>query len=86
MSLSYPNIGTKPDSHHKKSVRLVCECPSKCSSYEHIINDLISEINSRFINNNNLQDDHYSASSFDYKQRDEYYQSSKLKYFLIYQI
>ena len=65
----------------KKTARLVCECPGKCSLYEHLITELIAEANQRIANLN--QDNHYSAnqltSSFDFKPNDEYYLQSSSK-------
>lgn len=61
----------KPDHLSKKQTRLVCECPSKCSSYEQLITELISEANSRATNDNHQYSANQLASS-----NDEYLQSS----------
>lgn len=56
---------TKQDVN-KKTTRLVCECPAKCSMYEHLIAELVAEANIRITNLFQQQQEHYSASSFDY--------------------
>ena len=62
VSLSFSS-STRPDNANKKSTRLVCECPAKCSMYEHLITELVAEANLRMTNLVQQQKNYEPASS-----------------------